>query len=247
MIQVASGLLTSGAKSEGLGSPLAVAHCGIWLPCTFCLSSRGKASVRSLFGAALASSDAGDSPTMLTTSDSANPVSTGMYLRLGLLPQTTIIQVQGQPRLLGQGNVVLRPADGPSAQESFDHVDQIALGEIRPEDHQCWATVSSMVPYQVFEKDRMVGYIYVDREGALGPAAVERPELLPSTISAALETYAVGQSAPVQIRISSDARETLRELFSHGINCITEVRLLLTSRTFGLFDRYLFSGADALI
>jgi ribosomal protein S18 acetylase RimI-like enzyme len=195
----------------------------------------------------LGSFDPGDSPTMLTTSDSANPVSTGMYLRLGLMPQTAIIQLQGLPRSLGPQDVVLRLADGPAAEESLNRVDKTVLGEIRPEDHQCWATVSSMIPYLVFEKDRMVGYIYVDREGALGPAAVERPELLPGTISAALETYAANQSAPVQIRVPSDARETLSTLFSHGINCITEVRLLLTSRRFGLFDRYLFSGADALI
>lgn len=194
----------------------------------------------------LGSFDPGESPTMLTTSDSANPISTGIYCRLGLLPQTTIIQVQGLPRSLGLKHVSLRRAGGAAVQESLDQVDKIVLGETRPEDHQCWSTVSSMTPYLAFEKDRMVGYIYVDREGALGPAAVERPELLPGTISAALETCAADQSAPVQIRVPSDARETLGALFSHGINCITEVRLLLTSRRFGLFDRYLFSGADAL-
>jgi GNAT superfamily N-acetyltransferase len=191
--------------------------------------------------------DSGDSPTLLTTSDSANPVSTGMYLRFGLLPQTAILQLQGQPRSLGKKGVVLRQADPSAAQDEFDRVDKIVLGEIRPEDHHCWATVPSMIPFLAYERDRVVGYIYVDREGAVGPAAVERPELLPATISAALEIYAAEQSAPVQIRIASDARETLNVLFTHEINCITEVRLLLTSRKFGLFDQYLFSGADALI
>ena len=190
--------------------------------------------------------DPGDSPRLLTTSDSANPVSTGMYLRLGLLPQTTIIQLQGQPRTLGKRGIVLRQADPSLVQAGFDRIDEIVLGEVRPEDHHCWATVPSMIPYLAYEGDRIVGYIYVDREGAVGPAAVERPELLPSTISAALETYAAGQSTPVQMRIASDARETLSALFTHGISCITEVRLLLTSRKFGLFDQYLFSGADAL-
>ena len=188
----------------------------------------------------------GDSPTLLTTSDAANPVSTGMYFRFGLVPQTAILQLQGQPRSLGPGPVVLRPADCATASECFDRVDRIVLGEVRPEDHRCWATVSSMVPYLVYEKDRMAGYIYVDREGALGPAAVERPELLTPTLSAALETYAADQSAPLQIRISSDAREALSALFSAGFCGVTEVRLLLTSRKFGRFDQYLFSGADAL-
>ncbi len=187
-----------------------------------------------------------DSPTLLTTSDSANPVSTGMYFRFGLLPQTAILQLQGQPRSLGPGSVELRKADGAAVKEGIDRIDRIVLGEIRPEDHQCWATVSSMVPYLAYEKDRMVGYIYIDRDGALGPAAVERPELLTPTLSAALEIYAADQSSPLQIRIPSDARETLSALFSAGFCEVTEVRLLLTSRKFGCFDQYLFSGADAL-
>lgn len=190
--------------------------------------------------------DAGDSPTLLTTSDSANPISTGMYFRFGLVPQTAIIQLQGQPRSLGLKGIVLRPANRSILPDNFNLVDRIVLGETRPEDHECWATVPSMIPYLAYEKDRAVGYIYIDRDGAIGPAAVERPELLPSTVSAAIEIYSAEQSNPVQIRVPTDARETLSALFSHGINCVTEVRLLLTSRKFGLFDQYLFSGADAL-
>lgn len=189
---------------------------------------------------------AGDGPTLLTTSDSANPVSTGMYFRFGLVPQTSIIQLQGQPRSLGLKGIVLRQAARTILQAHFDPLDKTVLGENRPEDHECWATVPSMVPYLAYEKDRAVGYIYIDFDGAIGPAAVERPELLPSTISAALETYAADQSNSVQMRVPIDSRETLRALFSHGIDCVTEVRLLLTSRRFGRFDQYLFSGADAL-
>ena len=190
--------------------------------------------------------DPANGPILVTTSDSANPVSTGMYLRLGLLPQTTIIQLEGVPRRLGFSDLTLRPASSQLAQDAVNQIDKLVLSEIRPEDHHCWANVNSVVPYLVYENDRMAGYIYVDREGAVGPAAVDRPELLPTALSAALEVYAADRSTPVQIRVPSDARETLKALFSHGINCITEVRLLLTSRKFGLFDRYLFSGADAL-
>ncbi len=191
--------------------------------------------------------EAGDSPILLTTSDSANPVSTGMYLRFGLLPQTSIIQIEGKPRSSGPQRIVLRQSSQPTLQDYFDNLDRIVLGESRPEDHQCWATVPGMIPYLAYEKDRVVGYIYIDRDGAIGPAAVERAELLPAAISAALATYAAIQSNALQVRVPADARETLSALFSHGINCVTEVRLLLTSRKFGLFDQYLFSGADALI
>ena len=183
---------------------------------------------------------------LLTTSDSANLASTGLYLRFGLLPQTSIMQLQGLPRSLGQNSVALRRVDSTICQDAFDQIDQIVLGEIRPEDHQCWASVPSIVPYLAYGRDRIVGYIYIDRDGALGPAAVERPEFLAPIVSAALETYAADHSTEVQIRIASSARDCLGTLFTAGFNSVTEVRLLLTSREFGRFDQYLFSGADAL-
>jgi GNAT superfamily N-acetyltransferase len=184
---------------------------------------------------------------LLTTSDSANLASTGLYLRFGLLPQTSILQLEGVPRPLGQSGVTLRRAAPSVHQGAFDQLDQIVLGDILPEDHQCWAMVPSMIPYLAYDRDRVVGYIYVDSDGALGPAAVERPELLSPTISAAFETYASDHSTHVQIRIPSVARECLGSLFSAGFSSITEIRLLLTSCEFGRFDRYLFSGADALL
>jgi GNAT superfamily N-acetyltransferase len=192
--------------------------------------------------------DGSDRPIpLLTTSDSANLASTGLYLRFGLLPQTSIIQLQGMPKPFGKGGLTLRRADSSMSQDAFDRLDQIVFGEIRPEDHQCWAMVPSMASYLAYNQDRIVGYVYIDSEGAIGPVAVERPELLSPTISAAFETFAADHSNEVQIRIPSAARECLGSLFSAGFSSITEIRLLLTSCEFGRFDRYLCSGADALL
>lgn len=184
---------------------------------------------------------------LLTTSDSANLASTGLYLRFGLLPQTSIIQLEGLPRSLGQNSVTLRRVDPAICQDAFNRFDQIVLGDIRPEDHHCWAMVPSMAGYLAYDRDRIIGYIYIDSDGALGPAAVERPDLLFPTISAAFETLAADHSTELQIRIPSTARECLGSIMSAGFNSITEIRLLLTSCEFGSFDRYLFSGADALL
>ena len=183
---------------------------------------------------------------LLTTSDSANLASTGLYLRFGLLPQTSILQLQGLPKPFGPRGVTLRRADPSIDQTAFNGLDQIVLGGIRPEDHQCWAMVPSMAPYLAYAQNRIVGYIYIDTEGALGPAAVERPDLLSATISAAFETFAADHSTLLQIRIASAARDCLGALFTAGFSCVTEIRLLLTSCEIGRFDHYLFSGADAL-
>ncbi len=183
---------------------------------------------------------------LFTTSDSANLASTGLYTRRGLLPQDVILQLRGLPTSLGVSSVSLRPADWPAAKDACGRMDQIVFGTTRPEDHHCWAQVPSMALYVAYCQDRFIGYIYVDCDGALGPAAVEQPELLAPTISAAFSTYAAGHGSGVQIRVPGAARHCLSALFTSGFSGITEVRLLLSSRNFGRFDRYLPSGADAL-
>jgi hypothetical protein len=143
--------------------------------------------------------------------------------------------------------VTLRKTELTAGTDAFGQFDRIVFGETRPEDHHCWAMVPSMVPYLVYDHDRTVGYIYIDRDGALGPAAVERSDLLSPTISAAFEACAADHSTELQLRIPSVARECLGALFAAGFNNITEIRLLLTSSEFGHFDKYLLSGADALL
>lgn len=191
--------------------------------------------------------DAGDLPrSLLTISESANIVSTGLYSRFGLLPQSVIIQLQGPSKPLGQSGVTLRRVDPTVVQHSLDKMDQLVLGETRPEDHACWNMGATLAAYLVYEQDRVAGYLYIDSEGALGPAAVERPELLLPTISAALETFCADGSKVLRIRIPGAARESLAALLSAGFQFDTGINLFLTSCEFGRLDQYLFSGADAL-
>lgn len=185
-------------------------------------------------------------PTLLTISDASNIVSTGLYARFGLLPQTAIIHLEGPTKPFGQGTVTLRPVDVKGAQHCFGQLDQLVLGETRPEDHHAWGLVPGLIPYLVCEGDRIVGYIYIDRAGALGPAAVEQQNLLCPAISAALEVLGAGEAPVARLRIPSTARETLAALLSAGFRFDTCINLFLTSCPFGRLPLYLFSGADAL-
>lgn len=182
---------------------------------------------------------------LLTTSDSANLGSTGLYMRRGLLPQDVIVQLEGRTTPFGSEGVALRQTDWMMGQEECNRMDQFVFGTSRSEDHLGWAKVPKMVLYLAYLHQRVIGYVYVDTDGALGPAAVDQPELLAPTISTALSTYAPDRTAQVQIRVPGIARDCLAALFSAGFG-ITEIRLLLSSRSFGQFDRYLPSGADAL-
>ncbi|MEW5977444.1 MAG: GNAT family N-acetyltransferase [Acidobacteriota bacterium] len=183
---------------------------------------------------------------LLTISESVNLVSTGLYARFGLFPDSAIVHLEGTARSLGRGGVMLRPVDTKAVQSCLDDMDRLVLGEIRPEDHECWSSVPGLVPYLVHEGDRVVGYIYVDRAGALGPAAVERPDLLCPTLSAALEALGTEGAATVRIRIPGTARDSLAALLAAGFGLDTGINLFLTSCPFGRLAQYLFSGADAL-
>jgi len=185
-------------------------------------------------------------PTLLTISDASNIVSNGLYARFGLLPQTAIIYLEGPTRSFGRGGLMLRPADLKEGQHCFDELDQLVLGEVRPEDHTVWSSVPGLIPYLVYKGGRIVGYIYVDRAGALGPAAVERQDLLCPAISAALEVLSAGEAPVARLRIPSTARESLAALLSAGFRFDASINLFLTSRPFGRLPHYLFSGADAL-
>jgi GNAT superfamily N-acetyltransferase len=184
---------------------------------------------------------------LLAISESANLVSTALYARFGLLPQTPILQLQGSPGpSIRQSHVELRAADPESARGTFDTMDKLILGEERPEDHECWSTVPSLIPYLIYEFDRIVGYIYVDRQGALGPAAVERPELLLPALEGALSVPDLQSLTQVRMRLPAEARESASALLRAGFEFDTGINLFLSSRQFGRMDCYLFSGADAL-
>jgi GNAT superfamily N-acetyltransferase len=192
------------------------------------------------------SPDAGTPPAVLAISESANIVSTGLYARFGLLPQTPVLQLQGPPGPSRQRiEVELRVADSESA-GCFDTMDKLTLGETRAEDHECWSTVPSIVPYLIYERDRAAGYIYVDRQGALGPAAVERAELLLPALQAALALPDLQGLAQIRMRLPAEARVSATALLEAGFEFDTGINLFLSSREFGRLDRYLFSGADAL-
>jgi ribosomal protein S18 acetylase RimI-like enzyme len=185
-------------------------------------------------------------PTLLTISEAINLESNGLYGRRGMFPEMPIVQVEGAPASLAVEGVTLQPGRGTLALHQFKALDQAVLGEGRDEDHETWASVDSMEPNFVMENDRVVGYLYVDRAGSLGPAAVDRADLLYPTMLLGLRTLAEAGAPVARLRIPGVACESLDALLGAGFRYDVGINLFLASRPFGRFDRYLFSGADAL-
>lgn len=184
--------------------------------------------------------------TLLTISEAVNLASNGLYGRHGMFPTVPIVQLEGAPVGTDPGHVRLSPVADTQALPKFRLFDRAVLGEIRDEDHETWAGIDSMRPHLVLEGSRTVGYVYLDRAGSLGPGAVARPDLLRPTILLGLRGLLEAGVSVARLRVPGLAGESLTTLLAAGFRYDVGINLLLASRQFGRFDRYLFSGADAL-
>lgn len=175
--------------------------------------------------------------------DARNPVSNALYGRFGMFPQTALLELSG-PADHGRADI-LRPG-APDASH-LDAIDRAALDVARPEDHEFWASVSSLHPYAVVRDGRTVGYAYVQADGAIGPIAVLDPADLAPALDASIAAATELGAASARVRIPGVAREAVGRLLARGWRYGDAVTLVLTSAPWGRWDGYVTSGADALL
>ena len=175
--------------------------------------------------------------------DARNPVSNALYGRFGMFPHMALLELSG-PATPGATDI-LRPG-APDAGD-LDAIDRATLGVARPEDHEFWASVSSLHAYAVVRDGRSVGYAYVQADGAIGAIAVLAPADLAPTLDASIAVAADIGAATARVRIPGVAREAIAGLLARGWRYGDAVTLVLTSAPWGQWDRYVTSGADALL
>ena len=175
--------------------------------------------------------------------DARNPVSNALYGRFGMFPQTALLELSG---VATRGATdILRPG-APDAGD-LDAIDRATLDAARPEDHEFWASVSNLHQYAVVRDGRMVGYAYVQADGAIGPIAVLDPADLAPALEASIAAAAELGAASARVRIPGVARAAVAGLLARGWRYGDAVTLVLTSAPWGRWDRYVTSGADALL
>jgi GNAT superfamily N-acetyltransferase len=180
---------------------------------------------------------------LIVGADARNPVSNALYGRFGMYPETPLVELSG-PAEPGSTAVLLA---GPPTAAELDRFDRASLGMTRPQDHAFWSSVSSLRAYSVLRENRTVGYAYVQADGAIGPIAVLDPEDLASAVEASIAAAARLGAASARIRIPGVARPTIARLLARGWRYGDAVTLVLTSAPWGRWDRYVTSGADALL
>ena len=190
------------------------------------------------------------STTLTVLTDALNPVSNGLYLRHGMLPQDSTLSFDG-PVVGGSG----APARGPVFRTrpielardlgTLAALDLGSVGFQRPTDHEFWTGVPGLSGVILESEGSLRGYAYVSAAGAIGPIAVARPEDLPPALDATAAIAAANGAGTLHVRIDGSARDAAEWAVGRGL-LLTGIGLMLSSRPVGRLDRYVTSGADAL-
>lgn len=175
--------------------------------------------------------------------DARNPVSNALYGRFGMFPETPLLELSGPAT--ARSTEILRPGAPPSG--DLDMIDRAVLEIKRPKDHAFWASVSNLHPFAIIRDEGTVGYAYVQADGAIGPIAVLDPADLAPAVDASIGAAAELGATTARVRIPGVARPAIERLLARGWRYGDAVALVLTSAPWGRWDRYVTSGADALL
>ena len=177
--------------------------------------------------------------------DARNPVANALYGRFGMFPETPLLELAGPARRAAAATAILRP--GAPAASDLAIIDRAVLEVARPEDHAFWGSVPNLHAFAVVRNDRAVGYAYVQADGAIGPIAVIGPADLAPAVEAAIGVAAELGATTARMRVPGVARTVIEPWLARGWRYGDAVTLVLTSAPWGRWDRYVTSGADALL
>jgi ribosomal protein S18 acetylase RimI-like enzyme len=191
---------------------------------------------------------AGPATARTVLTDAGNPISNGLYMRFGMLPQDATVTLDGP---VGEATAGLkraltsRPIDAVADAPALAALDLATVGFARPTDHEFWLGVPGLAG-RVVERDGSArGYVYASAGGAIGPVAVGDPRDLPAALDVAADLAADGGASTLHIRNFGTARGAMDWAVARGLK-VTGIGLMLSTRPVGRFDGYVTSGADAL-
>lgn len=188
--------------------------------------------------------------TMVTSTDSAQPVSNALYASVGIVPRMPLWNLTGGPtagRLADLPSGV-RPMPFATFAESADdgharlvdaieRLDRGSVGFAHPIDHRYLRTTESTGFMYLGADDAPLGYGYASPVGRIGPVAVQDAVLLAPVVG-----HLMGAVAPrggQAIWVPGDAAELLVGLLASGFRMDPFPVLLCWTRPFADFGRYL--------
>ncbi len=181
---------------------------------------------------------------LATCTDSAQPISNGLYASLGIVPRMPLFNLLGRPRpgaawpALPAGIVVERIADSAAWRESPEvaALDRELLGFDHPQDH-AWVLDE---PRRAFTyrsgAGELLGYGYAGDVGRVGPIAVTDAALLAPVVGHLLTT--VEPRGASSIWLPGEAGEAIASSIRAGLRMDGFPILAGWTRSFADFTRY---------
>lgn len=181
-------------------------------------------------------------PVLATVTDSAQPISNGLYASLGMVPRMPLINLVGRPRdgwtppPLPAGIAAVRLADDEATGAELAALDIELLGFAHPADHAfARRERPSVFGYRAANGD-LVGYGYTSPVGRIGPIAVQDEALMGPVLGHLLTEVAPrGASA---IWLPGGAGDAISAALAAGLRFEDFPLLLCWSRPFADFERY---------
>ena len=204
---------------------------------------------RALLEQVLPSAD--DDATLSTVTDTAQPISNGLYASFGIAPRLPMFNLVGRPARrealarLPDGVQAIRMdpvpapdggAPGAGQKGELADLDREVLGFVHPEDH---AVIQAQGRIGFAYRDgrgELLGYGYASEIGSIGPVAVRDPALHAPVIAHLLD--AVVPRGASAVWVPGAAAATTEMLVRAGLRIEGFPVLLCWSRPFADFARY---------
>ena len=172
-----------------------------------------------------------------TCAEADQPVSTGLYASLGLVPRTPIYLLRGG--LADDALPGLPPGvrPGPVQTEVVAALDIEVVGYQRPQDHAFWAVGEREGFMFSSESGALLGYGYAHRSGRIGPVVAVEPSFLPGFLGYLVRSTHVLEGR--QLVMPGTCIAALRPLIAAGIRIDGTPAVYCAEGPGPRFDRYI--------
>jgi ribosomal protein S18 acetylase RimI-like enzyme len=175
-----------------------------------------------------------------------NVVSTGLYIKYGLLPRLPIYVVRADKAALKQPSTrgKLRAADiadTPAHREFLARLDRGSLGFSRDKHHAFLRGNSAVRGVLLLREEVCVGYAYVSAAGHIGPLAVNERDDMGDAFATALDIAMAGDAPQVSAFVPGVSKAALDIAAANGMRLAIPT-VLMSVEPFGDWQRYLPSN-----
>ena len=194
--------------------------------------AQGKGVGRALLDHLLPPEAERSSMDLATVVESGQPVSTMLYSRYGIVPQTPLYWMTHLPGIDGlpplAADLRARPIDLETDGEAIDAFDRELLGYARPQDHRMWVRQSKTSRVYHGHDRSLAGYGYHGSDDWLTPLAARDEALVGGMIRDLLEAH-TGATDDVVVQLAGGSVVLLPQLLAAGMRSDEGTKMIYCS------------------